>query len=77
MMRVFAILLGASLVASLGGCVGIGPPILRRDQFDYNSAISDSWKEQMLNNLVKIRYGDTPVFLDVTNVISQYVVQGG
>jgi hypothetical protein len=77
MMRVLAILLGASLVASLGGCTGIGPPILMRDRFDYNSAISDSWKQQMLNNLVKIRYGDTPVFLDVTSVISQYVVQGG
>ncbi len=77
MMRVLAILLGASLVASLGGCTGIGPPTLRRDQFDYNSAISDSWKQQMLNNLVKIRYGDTPVFLDVTNVISQYSVQAG
>jgi hypothetical protein len=77
MMRVLAILLGASLMASLGGCAGIGPTILRRDQFDYNSAISDSWKQQMLNNLVKIRYGDTPVFLDVSNVISQYAVQGG
>jgi hypothetical protein len=31
----------------------------------------------MLNNLVKIRYGDTPVFLDVTSVISQYVFAGG
>lgn len=75
-MRVLAILLGASVVACLGGCVGIGPPTLTRDRFDYNSAISDSWKQQMLNNLVKIRYGDTPVFLDVTNVISQYGFQG-
>lgn len=61
---------------SLSGCAGIGPPILKRDHFDYNSAISDSWKRQMLNNLVKIRYGDTPVFLDVTNVISQYGYSG-
>jgi hypothetical protein len=30
----------------------------------------------MLNNLVKIRYGETPVFLDVTNVISQYSFSG-
>jgi hypothetical protein len=60
----------------LSGCVGIGPPLLTRDRFDYNAAISDSWKQQMLVNLVKIRYGDTPVFLDVTNVISQYAFQG-
>lgn len=76
MMRVLAILLGASLVACLGGCAGIGPRILPRDRFDYNAAISDSWKQQMLVNLVKIRYGDTPIFLDVTNVISQYSIQG-
>ena len=61
---------------ALSGCA-IGPPILTRDRFDYNSAISGSWKEQMLDNLVKIRYGDTPFFLDVTNVISQYVFAGG
>jgi hypothetical protein len=36
-----------------------------RDRFDYITAISDSWKSQMLLNLVKIRYGDAPVFLDV------------
>lgn len=30
----------------------------------------------MLLNLVKIRYGDAPVFLDVASVISQYQVQG-
>jgi hypothetical protein len=51
MMRVLAILLGASLVACLGGCAGIGPPTLRRDRFDYNSAISDSWKQQMLQSI--------------------------
>jgi hypothetical protein len=61
----------------LSGCAGIGPPTLTRDRFDYNAAISDSWKQQMLINLVKIRYGDTPVFLDITSVISQYVFAGG
>ena len=74
--RMIMVALSACLLALLG-CTGIGPPILSRDRFDYNAAISDSWKEQMLSNLVKIRYGDTPTFLDVTSVISQYVFQGG
>ncbi len=30
----------------------------------------------MLLNIVKIRYGDTPVFLDVASVINQYSIQG-
>jgi hypothetical protein len=56
------------------GCGTIGPHSVTRDRFDYTGAIGDSWKEQMLINTVKMRYGDTPVFLDVASVISQYQV---
>ena len=56
------------------GCAGIGPHTVTRDRFDYTGAIGDSWKEQMLINTVKLRYGDTPVFLDIASVISQYQV---
>ncbi len=60
----------------LSGCASIGPGTVSRDRFDYISAISDSWKSQMLFNLVKLRYGDAPVFLDVASVITQTGVQG-
>jgi hypothetical protein len=70
-----AILLLAGIL-SLSGCAGLGPTTISRDRFDYNAAISDSWKRQMLYNLVKLRYGDTPVFLDVSSVISQYQIAG-
>jgi len=76
MMRGLAILLGASLMACLGGCTGIGPGQVSRDRFDYTAALSDSWKDEMLLNLVKLRYGDAPVFLDVASIITQYQVQG-
>lgn len=56
----------------VAGCMGIGPRTVVQDRFDYNAAIGDSWKQQMLINTVKIRYGDAPVFLDVASVISQY-----
>jgi hypothetical protein len=42
------------------------------DRFDYVSTISDSWKSQLLLNIVKLRYADAPAFLDVGSVISQY-----
>jgi hypothetical protein len=58
------------------GCASIGPGTVTRDRFDYVTAISDSWKSQMLFNLVKLRYGDAPVFLDVASVINQYLVEG-
>ena len=64
------------LLITLGGCSSIGPGTVARDRFDYISAISDSWKAQMLLNLVKLRYGDAPVFLDVASVINQYSIEG-
>lgn len=57
------------------GCASIGPDSVTRDRFQFTAAISDSWESQMLLNLVKARYGHTPVFLDVTSVISQYALQ--
>jgi len=60
------------LVVALAGCTSLGPRSIIRDRFDYSAAISDSWKSQMLMNLVNIRYSDPPVFLDVASVISQY-----
>jgi hypothetical protein len=60
----------------LGACASIGPPTVTRDRFDYVTAISDSWKAQMLLNLVKVRYADAPVFLDVASVITQTGYQG-
>jgi hypothetical protein len=46
-----------------------------RDRFDYTTAVADSWKNQMLLNLVRLRYGDPPVFLDVTSIINQYALE--
>jgi hypothetical protein len=59
----------------LTGCAGIGPGTVARDRFGYADAISDSWKRQMLLNLVKMRYADAPVFLDVSSVINQYALE--
>jgi len=61
---------------ALFGCSAIGPTTISRDRFDYTAAISDSWKRQMLFNMVRIRYGDAPVFLDVSSVISQFQIVG-
>ena len=59
-------------VFALSACSGIGPATVARDRFDYTAAISESWKRQMLLNIVKLRYGDAPIFLDVASIINQY-----
>jgi hypothetical protein len=71
--RAVAKLLLLALVG-LAGCT-IGPGTVRRDRFDYTGAVGESWKSQMLLNLVKIRYGDTPVFLDIGQIVAGYTVQ--
>lgn len=58
------------------GCASLGPSTVNRDRFDYITAISDSWKKQTLLNIIKMRYADAPVFLEVGQVISGYEVEG-
>ncbi len=61
-----------ALLLILTGCKAIGPPTIPRDRFDYSRAIADSWKQQTLLNIVKVRYIDLPIFLDVASVVSGY-----
>ena len=70
--RTVAVALAASIV--LGGCSAFGAHRLPADRFDYSGAIAASTNEQMLLNLVRLRYNETPVFLDVNTVIAQYQI---
>ncbi len=73
--NLLALPLLALLLLAFAGCAPLGPPTIARDRFDYTTAIADSWKRQMLLNIVKIRYGDAPIFLDVASIINQYSLE--
>jgi hypothetical protein len=69
--------LGAAAVAgALSACTHLGSRQISADRFDYNTAIATSSNEQMLLNLVRLRFGEVPTFLAVGSVLTQYVWTG-
>lgn len=64
-----ALLLVALPAALLQGCQSaFGPESLQRTHPAYNAAITASVNEQMLQNLVRLRYRDVPFFLEIGSV---------
>lgn len=74
MVRAFLIPFLAFLLA--GCATGIGPRLIHGENLDYNHQIVRSLDEQLLLNLVRTRYVDTPLFLEMGNVVVQYSLEG-
>jgi hypothetical protein len=61
--------------AVLTGCAG--PKAVRYTRIKYNEVVRDTNDEQLLLNIVRLRYADSPVFIDLPNITSQFEVSGG
>jgi hypothetical protein len=68
--RYFLLIVLALLI--LSGCAARGARRVPADRFNYNAAIAQSTREQMLLNIVRSRYLEVPVFLTVSSVLTQY-----
>ncbi len=59
------------------GCSTLGPRTIRSDRFNYNQAAAESASEQLLLNIVRLRYGESIHWLEIGSMLSQYTFQAG
>jgi len=58
------------------GCQHIGPPTIAEDRLAYNNALSTSWKQQILLNIVRLHYDDVVDFVDISAVQQNHTLTG-
>jgi len=72
-LRVGRVLVSAILVVTLlGACAQLGPQALVTGRPQYNIAVQQTESEQLLLNIVRQRYNDPVLFLDVTSISSGF-----
>lgn len=66
--------LGAAFIAVLAGCTSIGPDKLVDTHQGYNDAVQLAMSREMVLNIVRLRFGDSVQFLDVSQINAQFSV---
>ena len=57
------------------GCAKYGPNHIKSERSSYNQAIQKTNNEQLILNLVRLKYRDNPLFMEVSNLASQFTIQ--
>lgn len=57
------------------GCTTLGPVTVPVDRFDYNKVLAQSSEQQLVLNLVRLRYGEPVQWVAVSSMISKYTLQ--
>jgi hypothetical protein len=55
-----------------GACAQMGPQVLEEGRAQYNIAVQQTEAQQLLLNIVRNRYNDTILFLDITSITSGF-----
>lgn len=58
------------VLLGVSGCSTLGPSAVRGDRPEYNRAIQQTEKEELLLNIVRTRYGENIKFLQVASIVS-------
>jgi hypothetical protein len=60
--------------ALLTGCSNFGPSALQQTRLQYNEVVKTTTEQQLLLNIVRLRYTDTPSSLAVSGIAAQFEV---
>jgi len=63
-----------STAVVLAGCASFGPNTLSQTRLQYNEAVKTTTEQQLLLNIVRLRYTDTPSSLAVSGIAAQFEV---
>lgn len=66
----------ACCVALIAGCA-LGPRSVERNRLRYNEAVKTTTEQQLLLNIVRLRYTDTPSSLSITAIADQQELSAG
>ena len=73
--KYFAVLSLVIVSSIFLGCTKYGPGFLQSERSQYNQAIQKTNDEQLILNLVRLKYHDSPLFMEVSNIASQFTLQ--
>jgi hypothetical protein len=66
-----------NVLISLTGCAAhLGPQSIRSSHRPYNDSVVETLNEQLLLNLVRLKYRDNPYFIEVSSITSQSSFEG-
>ena len=68
------ILLGMLMALCVAGCSSFGPSALQQSRLQYNEVVKTTTEQQLLLNIVRLRYTDTPSSLAVSGIAAQFEV---
>src|SRR5215467_8476306 len=60
------------VLMAIGCTTGFGPKAVRGERPDYNQQIARAADAELLLNVVRLRYNDSPLFLELGGVVAQY-----